>query len=53
MPRFECLSRQGCALGTGPEGKPRAVLREYMGYIEQLGPDMPEFAGRLFRLLAG
>ena len=38
MPRFECLSRQGGAPGTGPEGKPRAVLREYMGYIEQIDP---------------
>ena len=49
--------RQGCAPGAGPEGKPRAVPRECMGYIEQLDPGMPEFAGgfagRLYRLLAG
>ena len=28
--------RQGCAPGAGPEGKPREILREYMGYIEQI-----------------
>ena len=44
MPRFEFLSARDAHLELALKGSRGAVLREYMGYIEQLDP---EHAGKL------
>ena len=44
MPRFEFLSARDAHLELALRGSRGAILREYMGYIEQLDP---EHAGKL------
>ena len=44
MPRFEFLSARGAHLELALKGSRGSILREYMGYIEQLDP---EHAGKL------
>ena len=44
MPRFEFLSARDAHLELALRGSRGEILREYMGYIEQLGP---EHAGKL------
>ena len=44
MPRFEFLSVRDAHLELSLKGSRGAILREYMGYIEQLDP---EHAGKL------
>ena len=44
MPRFEFLSVRDAHLELSLKGSRGAILREYMGYVEQLDP---EHAGRL------
>ena len=44
MPRFEFLSAKGAHLELALKGSRGSILREYMGYVEQLDP---EHAGKL------